>query len=170
MVCLFPLNLQHKEIIVIKNHLACLLITLLLSGCASTQIENKYTNLPVTQNELQSSKWAELVRFPARYPEHAVMNSVEGCATVEYVVTPENEVTDIKVISTTEKQFGIVAANVIKNWKWSDLPKNIITQPVKTQTRFDFCFDAPNQSCTTITPKYSCPSDDIIYSTGMRIK
>ncbi|WP_434952115.1 energy transducer TonB [Shewanella sp. HL-SH4] len=153
----------------IKNYLGFLIITLMASGCASTKAENEYTNLPVTQNELKSSKWAELVRFPARYPESAVMNSIEGCVTVEYVVTPQNEVKDIKVITTTEKEFGLAAAKVVKSWKWSDLPKGIITQAVKTQTRFDFCFDKQNQSCTTIKPKYSCPSDDIIYSTGMRI-
>jgi periplasmic protein TonB len=154
---------------VIKNYLAFLIITLVMSGCASTKVENEYTNLRVSQNELQSSKWAELVRFPARYPESAAINAIEGCATVEYVVTPQNEVKDIKVVTTTEKHFGIAAAKVVANWKWSDLPNGIITQAVKTQTRFDFCFDKPNQSCTTITPKYVCPGDDIIYSTGMRL-
>ena len=141
----------------------------MVSGCASSKVENEYTNLPVAQNELQSSKWTELVRFPARYPESAAMNSRDGCATVEYVLTPQNEVKDIKVITATEKQFGIEAAKAVKSWKWSELPKGIITQAVKTQTRFDFCFDKPNQSCTTITPKYSCPGEDTIYSTGMRI-
>lgn len=153
----------------IKNYLGFLIAVFILIGCVATKVENEYTNLSVTQNELQSPKWAELVRFPARYPESAVMNSKEGCATVEYVITPQNEVKDIKVITTTDKQFGIAATKVISNWKWSDLPKGIITHAVKTQTRFDFCFDTPNQSCATITPKYSCPSDDIIYSSGMRI-
>jgi len=98
------------------------------------------------------------------------MKSIEGCATIEYVITPQNEVKDITVIASTNKHFSKAAEDVIKNWKWSELPKNIITHPVKTQTRFDFCFDKPNQPCSTITPKYSCPSKDIIYSTGKRIK
>jgi len=152
-----------------KNYLGALIITLVASGCASTEIENgnEYANLPVSKNELQSAKWSTLNRFPARYPENAVMNSVEGCATVEYVLTPQNEVKDIKVVATTEKQFGTAAAKVVKNWKWSALPAGIIQQAVKVQTRFDFCFDKPNQSCTTISPSYWCPGDDIIYSTGM---
>lgn len=155
-----------------KNYVGCLIITLITTGCASTKVENEheYADLPVTQNELQSSKWSELVRFPARYPINAAINSLEGCATVEYVVTPQNEIKDIKMIATTDKQFGITAAKAVQSWKWSDLPKDIITQPVKTQTRFDFCLDKPEQPCATSTPNYSCPSDDILYSTGTRVR
>ena len=98
------------------------------------------------------------------------MESTEGCATLEYVITPQNEVKEVTVITSTNKHFSKAAKNVIRNWKWSDLPKNIITESVKTQTRFDFCFDKPNQPCSSITPKYSCPSEDIIYSAGMRVK
>ncbi|MDO6712784.1 energy transducer TonB [Aliiglaciecola sp. 2_MG-2023] len=153
-----------------KNSIVILITTLIVGGCASTKVEKEYSDLSVTQNEIQSSKWSQLNRFPPRYPKQAAIKSIEGCATVEYVITPQNEVKDITVIASTSKQFSKAAVNVIKNWKWSELPKNILTQPVKTQTRFDFCFDKPNQPCSTITPNYSCPSDDIIYSTGMRVK
>lgn len=152
-----------------KNYFGVLIITLLASGCASTEVGNEYTDLPVTHNELQSAKWADLNRFPARYPENAAINSVEGCATIEYVITPQNEVKDVEVIAATERQFGVAATRVVQNWNWSDLPEGIITKAVKTQTRFDFCFDEPNQSCKTVTPEYSCPGDDIIYSTGRRM-
>ena len=153
-----------------KNQIAIIITTLIVSGCASTKIENEYTDLSITHNEIQSTKWEQLNRFPARYPKQAVMKSIEGCATIEYVITPQNEIKDINVIASTNKYFAKAAESVVKNWKWSKLPKNIITNPVKTQTRFDFCFDKPNQPCSTITPKYSCPSKDIVYSTGMRIK
>ena len=153
-----------------KNSIVILITTLIVGGCASTKVEKEYSDLSVTQNEIQSSKWSQLNRFPPRYPKKAAIKSIEGCATVEYVITPQNEVKDITVIASTSKPFSKAAVNVIKNWKWSELPKSILTQPVKTQTRFDFCFDRPNQPCSTITPNYSCPSDDIIYSTGMRVK
>jgi len=153
----------------IKSHLVLGVFAAMVSGCASTNIANDYTNLPVTQNALQGAEWSALERFPARYPESAALNAEQGCATVEYVITPDNEVKEITVITATDKKFGIEAAKVIKNWKWSELPKGLITQAVKTQTRFDFCFDKPNQSCTTITPEYSCPSDDVIYATGVRL-
>jgi protein TonB len=153
-----------------KNKIGILFTILIVSGCVSTKVDKEYSNLSVTHNEMQTSKWSQLNRFSARYPKQAVMNSLEGCATIEYVITPQHEVKDITVIASTSPYFSKAAKNVIKNWKWSDLPKNILIQSVKTQTRFDFCFDKPNQSCSSITPKYSCPSEDIIYSTGMRIK
>ncbi|MBE0379036.1 energy transducer TonB [Pseudoalteromonas prydzensis] len=153
-----------------KNSIIILITTLIVGGCASTKVEKEYPDLSVTQNEIQSSKWNKLNRFPPMYPKQAVINSIEGCATVEYVITPQNEVKDITVIASTNKQFSKAAVAVIKNWKWLELPKSILTQPVKTQTRFDFCFDKPNQPCSSITPNYSCPSEDIIYSTGMRVK
>lgn len=153
-----------------KNSIVILVTTLIVGGCASTIMEKEYADLSVTQNEIQSSKWNQLNRFPARYPKQAVIKSIEGCATVEYVITPQNEVKDITVIASTSKLFSKAAVDVIKKWKWSELPKSILPQPVKTQTRFDFCFDKPNQPCSSITPNYSCPSEDTIYSTGMRIK
>ena len=155
-----------------KNNISSLIIAFSLIGCASTQVETvkEHPNLPVIPNEIKSSKWSQLNRFPAMYPIKAVKKSIEGCATIEYVITPQNEVKDIVVIASTSDYFSKAAKNVLKNWKWSELPNNIISQPIKTQTRFDFCFDKPNQPCSSITPQYSCPSEDIIYSTGMRIR
>lgn len=153
-----------------KNTIGILIAIFIMGGCASTKVEKEYSHLSVTRNEIQSSKWSKLNRFPARYPKQAVIKSIEGCATIEYVITPQNEIKDITVIASTSKHFSKAAENVIKKWKWSDLPKNILTQPIKTQTRFDFCFDKPNQSCSSLTPSYTCPSEDIIYSTGMRVK
>ena len=153
-----------------KSNIGILISTFILGGCASTKMENKYSDLSITDNEVKSSKWSQLNRFPARYPMEAAMKSVEGCATIEYVVTPQNEIKDVKIIVSTKKYFAEAAEDVIKNWNWSELPKNILTQPVKTQTRFDFCLDKANQPCELSTPKYSCPSEDIIYSTGSVIK
>jgi periplasmic protein TonB len=153
-----------------KYNMALLIFTMMATGCAATKMEPEYAHLKVTDNEMQSSKWSQLNRFPARYPKQAVINSIEGCATIEYVITPQNEVKNLTVIAATNRLFAKAAENVIKKWHWSALPKNIVTQSVKTQTRFDFCFDQPNQPCASVTPQYSCPSKDIIYSTGMRIK
>lgn len=153
-----------------KAFLTVLITIVIISGCTATKVENKYSSLALTDNAIQSPKWQNLDRFSARYPKQAVIKAIEGCATIEYVITPENEIKDITVIASTNKHFAKAAAAVINKWHWSALPKSIISEAVKTQTRFDFCFDQPNQPCSTITPKYSCPSDDIIYSTGMRIR
>ena len=108
-----------------KNNIGILITTLIIGGCASTKVEKakvekEYSHLSVTHNEIQSSKWSQLNRFPARYPKQAVMKSIEGCATIEYVITPQNEVKDITVIASTNKYFSKAAEGVIKNWKWSD--------------------------------------------------
>ena len=153
-----------------KSNIGLLITSLIVSGCVSTKVLNEYSDLSVTDNEIHSSKWSQLNRFPARYPLQAAMKSIEGCATIEYVITPQNEVKDINVIASTNQYFAKAAKNVIEQWKWSELPKSIVTEAVKTQTRFDFCFDKTNQPCSSFTPKYSCPSEDIIYSTGMRMK
>lgn len=152
-----------------KSTIGFLISAIILSGCASTTMENEYPNLIVSNNEMQSSKWQQLNRFSARYPMKAVMKSDEGCTTVEYVITPQYEIKDIKVIASTKQYFADAAVDVIKNWKWNEVSNNILTEPVKTQTRFDFCLDKANQSCKTIVPEYSCPGDDILYSTGRRI-
>ena len=154
-----------------KSNIGILISILIFSGCASTTMENVYSDLSVTDNESESSKWSQLNRLPARYPREAARKSIEGFATIEYVVTQQNEIKDVRIIASTKKYFAEAAEDVIKNWNWSELPKNIINQPVKTQTRFDFCLDKkPNQPCELITPKYSCPSEDIIYSAGSVIK
>ena len=153
-----------------RNLLGVLFVTAIVSGCTSSPAGNEYSEVPLTDNELQSEKWSQLDRFPPRYPENAAMNSVEGCATVEYVITPEHEIKDVTVVTATHRQFGTSAAAVVQNWRWSELPPGVITQPVKTQTRFDFCLDQPNQPCAAVTPDYSCPGEDIIYSSGMRMR
>jgi TonB family protein len=156
--------------LILKKSIIIFITIFMVGGCVSTKMEKEYLDLSVTQNEVQSSKWSQLNRFPPRYPKQAAIKSIEGCATIEYVITPQNEVKNITVIASTNKLFSKAAVDVIKHWKWSELPKGTLTQPVKTQTRFDFCFDKPNQLCSSITLHYSCPSEDIIYSTGMRVR
>lgn len=145
-------------------------VVIIASGCASTKVAYKYPNLPVVQDELNTSKWNQLVRFPARYPKQAAMKSIQGCATVEYVITPQNDIKDIKIVKSTNKVFDAAATEVVEKWKWSEFPKYPLTHPVKTQTRFEFCFDTPEQSCAAIDSKYSCPGEDVIFSSGRLLK
>lgn len=153
----------------IKQSIFTLIVILTISGCASTT-QNEYPNLGVTDNELAKSKWSELKRFPARYPKQAIMKSLEGCATVEYVITPDNKLKDVTVVESTNKYFSMAAKEVVGNWKWGELPKNIVSEPVKTQTRFNFCFDKENKPCSAIEPKYSCPGEDVMHSRGTRVR
>lgn len=65
-----------------KKNIGILITTLIIGGCASTEVDKEYSHLSITHNEIQSSKWSQLNRFPARYPKQAVMKSIEGCATI----------------------------------------------------------------------------------------
>jgi TonB family protein len=69
---------------------------------------------------MESSKWSQLNRFPARYPIKAARKFIEGCATIEYVLTPQNEIKDVRIIASTKKYFADAAKDVIKNWDWSE--------------------------------------------------
>lgn len=156
-----------------KRYLSMVSAIFVLSACANNQAvqDNKqYSNLPLTENAMNAPKWSALERFPARYPIAAAKKRVEGCATIEYVITPLNEIKSMKVISATQSYFAESAVNVLSNWKWAQLPKNLTSEPIKTQTRFDFCLNKPNVACETVKPEYSCPSTDIIYSSGSVIK
>ena len=152
-----------------KNYYGVFIIPLFVMGCSSTQ-QSQSPNAAVTPQKFNSPHFAELHRFPARYPESAVVNALEGCATLEYVVTPVNEVTEIQVIATTEQQFAIEAAKVIPKWQWSALPKGMRNEALKIQTRFEFCLEQPNQRCEAKAATSSCPGEDVIISKGVRLR
>lgn len=165
------------EFVVMRNHVALFCVVAAITGCVKSPSNNlkatsdyEYASLAVTSNELQSDKWAALKRTPAKYPAKAAMSLTEGCATIEYVVTPENDIKDIKVVFATDQRFAVEASKVIKKWNWDDLPKSIIAQPVKTQTRFDFCINKSTDQCKAASTQYACPSNDIIYSEGFIVK
>jgi len=144
---------------------------LILVGCVSTP-ENKpdYSSLALSDGELLKDKWKDLNRYAARYPLAAAKSSKTGCATVEYVITPEYEIRDVVVTNASDKVFSKNSKNVISNWKWSKLPKGILSSAVKTQTRFDFCVESENISCTEAIESFSCAGADSISSIGALVK
>jgi PBP1b-binding outer membrane lipoprotein LpoB len=46
-----------------KSNIGILISTLIFSGCASTTMEDEYSDLSVTDNEIESSKWSQLNRL-----------------------------------------------------------------------------------------------------------
>ncbi len=142
-----------------------------LVGCNTTPIE-QYEGLQLTEAELLSEKWKNLERFPPLYPIEDARAGKEGCASVEYVITPDNEITDIKVVSSTSKHFAKQAQLNVKKWKWSELPKGIVKEPVKTNTQFQFCLETGDGHCSEKNSfeNSQCTGEDAIYSIGYRIK
>lgn len=149
--------------------LALLPSILLLNGCASNSIPD-YSSLSVSQGILNSEQYSALNKIPARYPKKAVKKRVEGCATLEYVITAENQIENVQVVTSTKYYFADAAVKALKNWNWAELPIKGSQQSVKTQTRFEFCLDEPNDLCKDRTLSNACPAEDIVYSTGSIIK
>lgn len=144
---------------------------ILLTGCASKTPNNiQYENLSVIEGELLKEKWQKLMRYSARYPFAAAVAGKNGCTIVEYVITPEYDITNINVKETTDKVFNKAAKSVVSNWKWKELPKGILTEAVKTQTQFDFCIESEERPCSEEVKKFSCNSLDSISSIGEKVK
>jgi|SRR5690554_1269080 len=148
------------------------MITLLvLTGCQATSTE-QFPNLAITEGELLSNKWAGLQRFPPMYPMEEAQAGIEGCATVEYVISPDHDITDIKVVAATNASFAHQAKVNISRWKWSELPQDILQNPVKTRTQFQYCLETGDRHCSSpsLLANSECSGSDVIYSVGHRMQ
>lgn len=156
------------------KHLAISLITLTILGCKSTEpeISQQFPRLEVIQGEMASNKWQPLARFSPRYPIVEAKARREGCATIEYVITPQYDILDIKVVDATSRYFGKESQNVLSKWDWSTLPKDILVSPIKTQTRFEFCLEDGNGRCSApkLAARTQCSGSDVVSSVGSIIK
>lgn len=143
----------------------------ILAGCGSTPTE-QYPYLPLTQAELLSKKWENLERLPPLYPIEDAIRGREGCASIEYVITPDYEIRDIKVVASSGKHFAKQARLNVKQWKWSELPKGIALEPIKTSTQFQFCLETGDGHCSELRTfeESQCSGADVVYSIGYRIK
>ena len=148
-----------------------LITTLTLIGCQSTPVK-EYDKVQLIDAELLSEKWQGLERFPPPYPIENARAGKEGCASVEYVITPSNEIENIKVISSTNKHFAKQAKLNVKDWKWSQLASNILQKPIKTTTQFQFCLETGDGHCSDKSSfrNSQCTGEDVIYSIAYKIK
>ena len=141
-----------------------------LVSCSSTVTPVKHQQLKLTENELASAKWQTLKRLDALYPIEAARQGEEGCATIEYVITPDYQIEDVKIVAASKHYFGKTAKNAVKNWQWQQLTPGIITTAVKTQTRIDFCVQWGDKSCETVSERLDCPGQDLLFTTANRVK
>ena len=153
-----------------NRYILSVLALILLSGC-QTSPPLQLQDVQLTEAELQTEKWSELKRFAPKYPVEEAIAGRDGCAAVEYVITPSYEIRDVKVLSSSSRYFAKQAELTVKNWKWSELPQGIIAAPVKTITQFRFCLDAGDGRCSVpaTVDNAACSGKDTIYSIGYRI-
>ncbi|PKG57124.1 hypothetical protein CXF82_11150 [Shewanella sp. GutDb-MelDb] len=144
---------------------------LVLAGCKTAPTE-QYQHVQLIEAELVSTKWESLERFSPQYPIETAREGKEGCASIEYVITPDYEIRDIKVIASNSKYFAKQAKLSIKQWKWSELSKGIIQEPIKTSTQFQFCLETGDGHCAekSYFENSKCSGEDIIYSIGYRVR
>ncbi|WP_158681394.1 energy transducer TonB [Pseudoalteromonas sp. T1lg88] len=141
-----------------------------LVGCKTTLTEQDQ-DIKLTEAELLSEKWNNLERFPPLYPIEDARAGKEGCASIEYVITPDYEIKDIKVVSSTSRHFAKQAKLNVQKWKWSELPEGLIQEPIKTNTQFQFCLETGDGHCSEKKSfeNSQCEGEDLIKSIGYRI-
>lgn len=134
-----------------------------------------YAALPVTDAELLKPQWQLLKRFEPRYPIEEAIKGRNGCATVEYVITPDYQIKDLRVVSATSKHFAKESLTQVKRWRWQELPAGLLHTPLKTSTRFEYCVSSkvgPDDECdrALMQQNTECTGTDVQTSVGYRIR
>jgi hypothetical protein len=154
-----------------------LAVILNLVACSSTTKNNepltvadtKYPQLKAMNDLMGTGQISGLNIYPAMYPIDAAKKSLEGCATIEYVITEELKVTDVRLVASSNNSFGKsslrnVTRATIENFQLDNYPL-----PIKLQTRFDFCLQEQGVSCKEKAKTKVCPGQDTISSIGSMI-
>ena len=147
-----------------------LISALVLVGCQSVPTK-QYENLPFTAAALLSKQWEQLERFPPLYPVEEALTGNEGCVTVEYIIAPNYEIKDIKVLTASSKHFAKQAKRNVAKWHWSALPQGLLQQAIKTATHYQFCLETGDGHCAikNAFENSQCRGEDTIYVVGTRI-
>lgn len=156
------------------NYLIITSLIVMLFSCSSTNHDEaqSHINLKVTQPPIKLSTFITVNRFPPRYPMKEASSGIQGCATVEYVVTREQKIKDVRVIDSTNKNFAKEAKKVVSKWDWTGLKSDLLKSSLKAQTRFEYCLEDGSGSCSmsNLLAKTQCSGSDVVASIGYRVK
>ncbi|MDP4536560.1 energy transducer TonB [Alkalimonas collagenimarina] len=155
-----------------KKYFTALVASLLLIGCSSTQPPEQFPDLPLTEAELLTPKWQGLQRYEARYPIEDARAGNDGCATIEYVITPDYQITAIQTIDSTGRHFARQAREAIQRMDLTQIAPATLTEPVKTRTRFEFCIENNEGDCdeSRLQQERQCRGTDALFSVGFMVK
>lgn len=143
---------------------------ILVLGCAAmlnmppSLASGKFTESPINKDKALSNVvdvWATVERNTLRYPTKESSKGSTGCATVKYVITAQNEVKDVHVVTATHKSFAQAAAKAIEKWDFSGVNGSLFNEDTPKQTRFEFCKDVSTNDCIGKKTSY-CEGDDVI--------
>lgn len=151
-----------------------IVMAILLAGCQSSNssIAPEIAAAERAADTATAGSSTVVTRFPPLYPVKAAKAGEDGCATIDYVITPELTISQVEVVKATADHFAIEASKVIPRWKWGNLPEGTITEPMKLRTRFEFCLSKTDVSCEVAVREAPsvCPGDDVVVAAGSRIK
>lgn len=145
------------------------------ASAATTADSYQFAELPVNDAELLKPQWQLLKRFEPRYPVEEAIKGRNGCATVEYVITPDYQIKDLRVITATSQHFAKESMAQVRRWRWQELPAGILQAPVKTSSRFEYCVSGkigPEDECNRALMKQNaqCTGSDVQTTVGYRIR
>ncbi len=150
--------------------LLCAAIT--LSACQTTPSpDSRFASLPVSSQPHATGPFSALPRVEPLYPIEEAKAGGEGCATIEYVVTPDYQLHDIVSRDFSSRFFAREAKAAILKWQWQQLPAGLLTEPVKLQTRFEFCLENGEGRCAAeqLNARTQCRGDDLLPVVGHRV-
>ncbi len=150
--------------------LLCAAIT--LSACQTTPSpDSRFASLPVSSQPHATGPFSALPRVEPLYPIEEAKAGGEGCATIEYVVTPDYQLHDIVSSDFSSRFFAREAKAAILKWQWQQLPAGLLTEPVKLQTRFEFCLENGEGRCAAeqLNARTQCRGDDLLPVVGHRV-
>ncbi|MFN3899657.1 MAG: energy transducer TonB [Alishewanella aestuarii] len=150
--------------------LLCAAIT--LSACQTTPSpDSRFASLPVSSQPHATGPFSALPRVEPLYPIEEAKAGGEGCATIEYVVTPDYQLHDIVSRDFSSRFFAREAKAAILKWQWQQLPAGLLTEPVKLQTRFEFCLETVEGRCDPeqLNARTQCRGDDMLPAVGYRV-
>jgi len=83
------------------------------------------TGIEIAQGIAPSSRVTPLVRIPPRYPLNARRRRIEGWVKLEFTITKEGSVKDIRVVEAHPRNvFDQAATRAIARWKFKPLIVN----------------------------------------------
>jgi len=138
----------------------------LQAGSAAVSQNSANVDEPLEKIELTADKyWSSVDRNTANYPLVAKNQRLAGCATVEYTLTPANEITNINVVSASNNYFAQAARSAINRWDLNAVKGQMSETNITTQTRFEFCpSDSDSaEACQKRTASQSyCKGEDVV--------
>lgn len=102
--------------------------------------QNRLANARLGRTDIQLpiSKLKVKSQVSPEFPKRAVVKGITGWASVEFMISPEGEVVDPKLLESSDDIFDRAALTAIQKWRFEPYMKDGRAVPVKSGVRFAF--------------------------------